>query len=64
MKIRTLPIIEDSSEKVRREERIKHLSELHRLLGESVNRAYTIDNLCSSILEDLGEVIGYDMGIY
>jgi len=57
-----IAIIEDVSEKVRREERIKHLSELHRLLGESVNRSYTIDQLCSSILEDLREVIGYDMG--
>jgi PAS domain S-box-containing protein len=57
-----IAIIEDVSEKVRREERIKHLSELHKLLGESVNRAYTIDQLCSSILEDLREVIGYDMG--
>jgi len=57
-----IAIIKDVSEKVRREERIKHLSELHRLIGESVNRAYTIDQLCSSILEDLRRVIGYDMG--
>jgi len=57
-----IAIIEDVSEKVRREERIKHLSELHRLIGESVNRAYTIDKLCSSILENLQAVIGYDMG--
>jgi len=57
-----IAIIKDVSEKVRREDRIKNLSELHRLLGESVNRSYTIDQLCSSILEDLREVIGYDMG--
>lgn len=57
-----IAIIEDVSEKVRREARIKHLSELHRLIGESVNRAYTIDQLCSSILENLQVVIGYDMG--
>jgi PAS domain S-box-containing protein len=57
-----IAIIKDVSEKVRREEKIKNLSELHRLLGESVNRSYTIDQLCSSILEDLREVIGYDMG--
>ena len=57
-----IAIIKDVSEKVRREERIKHLSELHRLIGESVNRSYTIDQLCSSILENLHEVIGYDMG--
>ena len=57
-----IAIIKDVSEKVRREERIKHLSELHRLIGESVNRAYTIDQLCSTILEDLRRVIGYDMG--
>ena len=57
-----IAIIEDVSEKVRREERIEHLSELHRLIGESVNRSYTIDQLCSSILEDLRGVIGYDMG--
>jgi len=57
-----IAIIEDISEKVRREERIKNLSELHRLLGQSVNRAYTIDQLCSSILENLHDVIGYDMG--
>jgi PAS domain S-box-containing protein len=57
-----IAIITDVSERVRREERIEHLSELHRLIGESVNRAYTIDQLCSSILENLRDVIGYDMG--
>lgn len=57
-----IAIIRDVSEKVRREERIKNLSELHRLLGESVNRSYTIDQLCSSILENLSAVVGYDMG--
>jgi PAS domain S-box-containing protein len=57
-----ITIIEDVSEKVRREGRIKNLSELHRLLGQSVNRSYTIDQLCSSILENLHDVIGYDMG--
>ena len=57
-----IAIIEDVSEKVRREKRIKLLSELHRLLGESVNRSYTVDQLCSSILENLHDVIGYDMG--
>ena len=57
-----IAIIEDVSEKVGREERIEHLSELHRLLGVAVNRSYTIDQLCSSILKDLYEVIGYDIG--
>jgi PAS domain S-box-containing protein len=57
-----IAIIKDVSEMVRREDRINHLSELHRLLGEAVNRSYTIDQLCSSILEDLRVVIGYDMG--
>ncbi len=57
-----IAIIRDISEKVRREERIKNLSELHRLLGEAVNRSYTIDQLCSTILENLCDVIGYDMG--
>ncbi|NQE06217.1 hypothetical protein C5S32_10145 [ANME-1 cluster archaeon GoMg1] len=57
-----IAIIRDISEKVGREERIKNLSELHRLLGESVNRSYTIDQLCSTILENLRNVIGYDMG--
>jgi len=55
-------LISDTSEKVRREERIRHLSELHRLLGESVNRSYTMDQLCSTILEKVRDVIGYDMG--
>nr|QNO55302.1 hypothetical protein NDMCNHHP_00002 [Methanosarcinales archaeon ANME-1 ERB7] len=55
-------LISDTSEKVRREERIKHLSELHRLLGESVNRSYTMDQLCSTILENVRSVISYDMG--
>jgi len=57
-----IAIIRDISEKVGREERIKNLSELHRLLGESVNRSYTIDQLCSTTLENLRDVIGYDMG--
>lgn len=29
---------------------------------EAVNRSYTIDQLCSTILENLCDVIGYDMG--
>jgi len=57
-----IAIIRDISEKVGREERIKNLSELYRLLGESVNRSYTIDQLCSTTLENLRDVIGYDMG--
>ena len=57
-----IAIITDVSEKVEREERIKQLSELHRLLGECVNRSYAIDELCSSILENLHRVISYDMG--
>ncbi len=57
-----IAIIRDISEKVRREERIRNLSELHKLLGEAVNRSYTIDQLCSTILENLSAVIGYDMG--
>ena len=55
-------LISDTSEKVRREERIKHLSELHRLIGEEVNRSYTMDQLCSTILKNVRDVIGYDMG--
>ena len=42
--------------------RIKNLSELHRLIGESVNRSYTIDQLCTIILKQLQDVIGFDMG--
>ena len=57
-----IAIIRDISEKVGREERIKNLSELHKLLGEAVNRSYTIDQLCSTILGNLCVVIGYDMG--
>ena len=57
-----IALVRDVSEKVRREERIKNLSELHRLLGESVNRSYTIDQLCSSVLENLRDIIYYDMG--
>jgi|GEM_PF-979545 len=57
-----IAIIKDISEEVRREERIKQLSELHRLIGESGNRAYTVDQLCLSILENLRLMIGYDMG--
>ena len=57
-----IALVSDVSEKVRREERIKNLSELHRLLGESVNRSYTIDQLCSSVLENLRDIIDYDMG--
>jgi len=57
-----IAIISDSTEKVGNEKRIKNLSELHRLLGESVNRSYAIDQLCSTILNNLREVIGFDMG--
>jgi len=57
-----IAIIRDVTDRVRNEERIKNLSELHRLLGESVNRSYTIDQLCSTILKNLQDVIGFDMG--
>lgn len=57
-----IAIISDVTEKVGNEKRIKNLSELHRLLGESVNRSYAIDQLCSTILKNLQDVIGFDMG--
>ena len=57
-----IAIINDFTEKVGNEKRIKNLSELYRLLGESVNRSYAIDQLCSTILNNLREVIGFDMG--
>ena len=57
-----IAIVRDVTERVRYEWRIKNLSELHRLIGESVNRSYTIDQLCSIILKQLQEVIGFDMG--
>jgi len=57
-----IAIIRDISEKVLYEQQIKNLSELHRLLGESVNRSYTIDQLCSAILTHLHDVLLFDMG--
>ncbi len=57
-----IAIIRDVTERVKNEERIRNLSELHRLLGEAVNRSYTIDQLCSTILRNLRDVIGFDMG--
>jgi PAS domain S-box-containing protein len=57
-----IAIIRDVTEKVGNEKRIKNLSELHRLLGESINRSYAIDQLCSTILKNLRDVIGFDMG--
>ena len=56
-----IAIISDISGKVRSEERIRNLSKLHRLIGQSVNRSYTIDQLCASILESL-HIINYDKG--
>ena len=57
-----IAIIRDISEKVLYEQQIKNLYELHRLLGESVNRSYTIDQLCSTILSHLHDVLRFDMG--
>lgn len=57
-----IAIIRDVTEMVKNEKRIKNLSELHRLIGESVNRSYTIDQLCSTILKNLRDIIGFDMG--
>ncbi len=57
-----IAIVRDVTEKVENEKRIKNLSELHRLLGESINRSYSIDELCSTILKNLQDVIGFDMG--
>ncbi len=57
-----IAIISDITEKVKYEKRIKNLSELHRLLGEAVNRSYTINQLCSTILKNLRDVITFDFG--
>jgi PAS domain S-box-containing protein len=57
-----IAIIRDVTEEVRNVKRIKNLSRLHRLIGESVNRSYTINQLCSTILKNLRDVIGFDMG--
>ncbi|MHC1595861.1 MAG: PAS domain-containing protein [Candidatus Syntropharchaeales archaeon] len=57
-----IAIIRDVTEKVLYERQIKNLSELQRLLGESVNRSYTIDELASTILKNLCDVIRFNMG--
>ena len=57
-----IAIIHDVTEEVRNVKRIKNLSELHRLLGESVNRSYTINQLCSTLLKNLRNVISFDVG--
>ncbi|MCW3129294.1 MAG: PAS domain-containing protein [Methanophagales archaeon] len=57
-----IAIIHDVTEKVKYEKRIKNLSELHRRIGESVNRSYTIHQLCSTILKNLRDVISFDFG--
>lgn len=57
-----IAIICDVTEKVMYLRQVKNLSELQRLLGESVNRSYTIDRLCSTLLKDLRGVISFDMG--
>ncbi len=57
-----IAIIRDITEKVMYEQQIKNLSKMHKLLGESVNRSYTIDELCSTILKHLSEVINFNMG--
>lgn len=57
-----IAIIREVTEKVLYERQIRNLSELHRLLGESVNRSYTIDQLCFTMLRNLQEVLYFDMG--
>ena len=57
-----IAIIRDATEKVKYEQRIKNLSELHRMLGEAVNRSYTINQLCSTILKNMRNVLSFDMG--
>lgn len=57
-----IAIIRNVTETVRKETRIRNLSELYRLLGEAINRSYTIDQLCSAILKDLRAVINFEMG--
>ncbi len=57
-----IAIIRDVTENVQNEQRIKNLSELYRLLGEAVNRSYSIDQLCSMILKNLRDVISFNMG--
>ncbi|MFZ2071775.1 MAG: PAS domain-containing protein [Halobacteriota archaeon] len=57
-----IAIIRDVTENVRNEKRIRTLSELYRLLGEAINRSYTISQLCSAILTNLRNVISFEMG--
>ncbi|AEA46225.1 PAS domain S-box protein [Archaeoglobus veneficus] len=60
--IGVIETMEDITERKLMNAEIRKLSELHRIVGEAVNKSESIEQLSSMILKELKEVIDFDMG--
>lgn len=57
---RVLGILRDITERKKAEELVSKLSELHYIIGMSINRSNTIKELCHNILKNIKEIIEID----
>ena len=56
-KIRIMGMLRDVTERRRAEEEIKKLSDLHYVIGMSINRSETIEQLCKNLLEGIKKIV-------
>jgi len=57
---RIMGILRDVTERKKAEEEIKKLSDLHYIVGMSINGSKTIKELCSNLIKNVKEIIGVE----
>lgn len=58
--VKVIGMLRDVTERIKAEEEIKKLSELHYFIGKSVSESRTVKELCRKLLKSIKEIIGVD----
>lgn len=58
--VKVIGMLRDVTERIKAEEKIKKLSDLHYFIGKSINRSKTVKELCRNLLKSIKEIIEVD----